>query len=157
MTEWITVIGLIILGIFLIVAEIIFVPGTTVVGILVLAAMITGFYFGFDYFGAETGWWILTLSMVSSTVILVVTFRQRSWERFALKTTNKSKFNEHLVESLKIGDEGVTVSALRPIGKADFNDKEYEVKSLGNYLNAGIPVKIIRIEQNNIYIEPINV
>ncbi len=156
MVEWLSVLALIVLGIILIVAEILFVPGTTVVGILGLAAMVVGFYLGFEYFGNITGWWILILSSTISIVALVVAFRQRSWERFSLKDTNKSKFNEDLAVDLKPGDEGITISVLRPIGKAEFSDNEFEVKTLGGYLNAGTRIKIIRIEQNNIFVEPVN-
>lgn len=156
MIEWLTVISLIVVGVVLIILEIIFVPGTTIVGILGILAIAGGVYLGFDYFGPVTGGWILGVGLVSGLAALIGALRSRAWEKFSLKTTNEGKFNEGLVDELKVDDEGITISTLRPIGKAEFKDREYEVKTMGNYLVTGTPVKIIRIESNNIYVEPIN-
>lgn len=57
----------------------------------------------------------------------------------------------HLTE----GEEGVTVSALRPIGSAEFQGKIFEVKTSGEYVSNAIKVKIVRIRLNDIVVEPI--
>ncbi len=58
---------------------------------------------------------------------------------------------------LAVGQEGITLSALRPIGKAEFEDKEFEVKTLGNYLETGTPIKIIAIDKSKqIIVEPLS-
>ena len=156
MIEWLTVISLIVVGIFLIVAEIIFVPGTTIVGILGLVAVIGGVYLGFDYFDTGTGSLILAGTGVFTVLALVLAFRSKAWKKFSLKNTNQAKFNENMTQGLSEGDQGETTSVLRPVGKAEFNDTEYEVKTLGNYLNSGTTIKIIKIDGNDIYVEPIN-
>ena len=56
MVEWLTVSSLILLGLSLIVAEIIFVPGITVVGLIGFACMVVGIGLSFRYFGNNTGW-----------------------------------------------------------------------------------------------------
>jgi len=58
--------------------------------------------------------------------------------------------------TVQIGDEGITLSTLRPIGKAEFNSKTYEVKTSGNYVDRGEKVKITQIESHQIVVEPIN-
>jgi membrane-bound ClpP family serine protease len=55
MFEWITVISLILFGLTLIVAEIIFVPGTTLVGVLGFIFLIIGIGLSFHYFGKDIG------------------------------------------------------------------------------------------------------
>ncbi len=61
--EWFAVIGLIILGIGLVVIEVVFVPGTTVVGIAGFICTGFGIYLGYDYFGNVTGSILLVFSI----------------------------------------------------------------------------------------------
>jgi membrane-bound ClpP family serine protease len=56
---------------------------------------------------------------------------------------------------LSEGEEGITVSALRPIGTADFHGKIFEVKTSGEYVSNAIKIKIVKIRVNDILVEPI--
>lgn len=156
MADWITVISLLLVGIFLLIAEIIFVPGTTVVGILGFLAAILGVYLSFEYFGPTTGGWFTFGATIAFSAALYISFKSNTWERFSLKDTNSGKVNENMTISLKVGDEGVAISVLKPVGKAEFADKAYEVRTLGDYTESGTSIKIIKIEKNNIVVEPIN-
>ena len=53
--DWISVILLLFVGIVLVVVEIIFVPGTTIVGIIGTALMCFGVIIGYSKFGAQIG------------------------------------------------------------------------------------------------------
>jgi membrane-bound ClpP family serine protease len=156
MVEWITVISLILFGLFLIVAEIIFVPGTTLVGIVGFVFLLLGIGLSFNYFGSETGWIIVGISSVASGLILYFSFKSNVWTRFSLKSSIDSKVNEGELDALTVGAEGQTVSALRPIGKAEIQNKMYEVKTLGEYLDSGSRIRVIKIVSNQIIVEPIN-
>ena len=112
--EWVTVISLILIGIALVVVEIIFVPGTTFVGIVGFCMVLAGIIASFSF------------------------------------------FDEGELNALKSGEEGITVSALRPSGKADIQGKLYEVTTLGNFVSSGSRIKIVRISSNQIIVEPIN-
>ncbi|UII27709.1 hypothetical protein LVD15_04605 [Fulvivirga maritima] len=155
MLEWITVTALIIVGIGLIIVEVLFVPGTTFVGLLGFLAALFGLYLGFVYFGVDAGIWLTAGGSILLGVSLYFSFKGRTWEKFSLKDTISSKVNEGLTSVLKVGDEGVAVSTLKPIGKAEFTNGLFEVKSLGNYLDSGTKIRIIKISTNNIFVEPI--
>ena len=143
MIEWITVISLILFGLFLIVVEIIFVPGTTLVGIVGFVFLILGIGLSFNYFGSETGWITVGVSSVASGLILYYSFKANVWTRFSLKSSSNSKVNEGELDSLTVGSEGHAVSALRPVGKPDIENKMYEVKTLGEYLDSGKKIRVI--------------
>jgi membrane-bound ClpP family serine protease len=76
------------------------------------------------------------------------------WGRFALKSSNQSKVNEGELEGLAPGQEGVALSALRPVGKAEVGGRTFEVKTLGGYVTTGTKVRIIQILSNQIIVEP---
>ena len=156
MIEWATVISLILFGLSLIIAEVIFVPGTTIVGVFGFVFLIVGIGFSFLYFGSETGWITVGLSAAVSGLFLYYSFRSSTWDRFSLKSTIESKVNEGELDSLTLGTEGLAVSALRPIGKATLGDKMFEVKTLGEYLDSGSKVRVIKITTNQIIVELIN-
>ena len=156
MIEWVIVVSLVVFGLALIVAEIIFVPGTTLVGFLGFAFLILGTGLSFRYFGSTTGWITVGVTAVSSAVILYYSFSTNVWGKFSLKTSSDSKVNEGELDQLSVGVEGQTTSTLRPVGKAEINNKTYEVKTSGEYLETGKRVRVTKILSNQIFVEPIN-
>ncbi|MFN7261783.1 MAG: NfeD family protein [Cyclobacteriaceae bacterium] len=156
MAEWSTVISLVVFGLILVVAEVIFVPGTTVVGIIGFCFLVVGVGLSFKYFGSEVGWVMLGTTSVACGGLLYFSFTTNMWSRFSLKSSNKSKVNEGELDQLLVGMEGTTISALRPIGKAELNNQIVEVKTNGDYLDSGSRIRVIKIVSNQIIIEPIN-
>jgi membrane-bound ClpP family serine protease len=149
MAEWSTVISLVVFGLILVVAEVIFVPGTTVVGIIGFCFLVVGVGLSFKYFGSEVGWVMLGTTSVACGGLLYFSFTTNM-------SSNKSKVNEGELDQLLVGMEGTTISALRPIGKAELNNQIVEVKTNGDYLDSGSRIRVIKIVSNQIIIEPIN-
>ncbi len=154
MLDWLSVIILIGIGLLLIVLELIVVPGTTVVGIVGLICLAVGVYLSFQFFGVRIGWTVLVGSSVTGFGILIYTLRSRAWERFTLKRSIDSKVNEEFPLNLQVGEVGEAISALRPMGNADFNSRIVEVRSHGNYVKTGRKVQIVKIDNNIVLVEP---
>lgn len=154
--EWATVISLVLIGIALVVVEIIFIPGTTIAGVLGFCLVLAGVVVSFNFFGKTTGWLVLGGSVLLTGGMIVWSLRSKAWERFSLKSTIDSKVNEGATEGLKVGEVGIAVSSLRPSGKADFNGKQYEVTTLGNFVDNGTKLKILSISTHQIIVEPDN-
>lgn len=155
--DWISVILLLFVGIVLVVVEIIFVPGTTIVGIIGTALMCFGVIIGYSKFGAQIGTIILVSTIVVGGIVTVISFRSGVWKKFALNNTNESKFNEDIKVEHLLGAEGITFSALRPYGKAEIYNSTYEVKTLGNYLEPGTKIKVTKVDKDQkILVEPVN-
>ena len=154
--DWITVIGLVLFGIFLLIAEIIFVPGTTIVGVLGFLFSGYGIYLSYDYFGTGVGTIFLISTVLINVIGLVIAFKGKSWERFSLKSSITGRFNQDLKLALKEGDTGRSVSSLKPIGKALFDETEVEVRSNGGYINENVEIEVLRIESNKIFVQPVN-
>ncbi|MBX0335078.1 hypothetical protein K3G39_17720 [Pontibacter sp. HSC-14F20] len=153
--DWLTVVLLIGIGLVLIVVELIFVPGITIVGILGFILVVVGVWISYAALGTETGHLVLTGSVLAGGVALFYSFRSEAWSRFALKDSNKSRVNEEDPHLLEVGEEGITVSALRPQGTAIFKERRHEVQTTGNFLPPTTPVRIIKIVANKITVEAI--
>lgn len=152
--EWLTVISLVLVGIILVIVEIIFIPGTTIVGIIGFFLAMGGVVMSFNYFGKPTGYAVLAGTAVLSGLVLYWSLRTKAWQRMSLKGTMQGKVNDGALEGLKAGEEGVAVSSLRPSGKAEIGGRLYEVTTLGNFVDTGTPVKVIRITSHQILVEP---
>ena len=152
---WLAIIILLIIGIVLIITELVFIPGTTIFGIAGLLMTAAGVIMTFVNFGTGTGLTVLGFSFVVLLVLLLVSFRSNTWEGLSLKSANTGKVNEDEKNNLWKGDQGVTLSALRPGGKAEFNDIVVEVNTLGQYLEAGTKIRIIAIRDQRIYVEAV--
>ncbi|MGH7391815.1 MAG: NfeD family protein [Candidatus Rokuibacteriota bacterium] len=53
-----------------------------------------------------------------------------------------------------LGMRGTTASPLRPAGIADFGGERIDVVSRGEYIEAGEPIEVIRVEGNRIVVRP---
>jgi membrane-bound ClpP family serine protease len=153
---WIIIISLLAIGLGLIIVELVFIPGTTVVGLLGLIFTIVGIVISYSHFGNTTGFYILMGTSLTTLVALFFSFRTGAWTRFSLKSSMNSKVNEGMLSTLSVGDEGTTRSALRPMGTAEFGNQQYEVRSLGSFVESGSRIKIVQILSNQIIVEPIN-
>ncbi|MFD2246585.1 NfeD family protein [Pontibacter ruber] len=154
--DWLTVILLIGIGLVLIIVELIFVPGTTVIGILGFVLVAVGVWIGYAALGTNTGHVILAASVLIGFVAFFLSFRSDVWTRFALKGRIESRMNEENQQNLEVGEMGVTLSALRPQGTAMFREKHHEVQTKGEFVDANTPVRIISITPNKVIVEAIS-
>jgi membrane-bound ClpP family serine protease len=156
MVMWTIVISLLLIGLALLVVEVIFIPGTTVVGILGVIFSITGVIISYRHFGDHTGFYVLLSTLVATGGALFYSFKSGTWERFSLKQSSEGKVNEGMTANLAVGDEGLSISALRPVGKAEFKNEIFEVKTLGEYVEPQKRVRIIEVSIQHVVVEPIN-
>ncbi len=150
---WAAIVILLIIGILLILTELFFIPGTTIFGIAGLLLTIGGVVMAFVNFGTGTGWIVLGVTLAALLALLLISFRSNTWDKLSLTSPSTGRVNEEEENGLWKGDKGVALSALRPSGKAEFNDITVEVNTLGQYLEAGTKIRIIAIRDKRIFVE----
>jgi len=74
--------------------------------------------------------------------------RGRTLDRMALKTDIDSKVDLVSELPVKVGDEGVAVSRLAPMGSIMVNDNKLEARSLNGFIDENEKVVIVRFEGN---------
>lgn len=154
--DWLAVIGLISVGVFLIVAEILFIPGIFIAGTAGVVLSIWGVYISYDTFGSTAGTITLVIAAAANIGAFVLALRGKTWQKFSLKESHTSRTNKNPIDLVKIGDVGKSLSVLKPVGKALFSEKEVEVYSKGNYIAENVDVEIISIDSNKIIVQEIN-
>ncbi|WP_111670430.1 NfeD family protein [Algoriphagus litoralis] len=145
--------SLLILGVILILIEVFFVPGTTVVGFLGLMAGLGGVYFAFLSFDLITAQWIAGITALVNVGVIWYGFSSNIWQRFALKGKIEGGVFDSRTLGLAVGMAGKSISDIKPFGKVIFGDQVYEVKSESGFIEVGKSVSIIRIENNKILVK----
>ena len=149
------VITLILVGLVLIFAEILLIPGVGVAGILGLLSMGGSCFYAFYEFGNTTGAIITAVNVVLVVALAVWILRAKTWKRMALETNIDSKAVSSEASVLAVGDRGRTLTRLAPMGSARFGDYVIEVKALEGMLDPNVDVEVVRIEDNKIYVKPL--
>ena len=67
----------------------------------------------------------------------------------------QSKVNEEFKFSIAEGDRGKTVSSLKPVGKAIFDEHEIEVRSNGGFVEENVEIEVLRIEGQKVFVKPV--
>lgn len=143
---------LLITAVILILMEIFLFPGITVAGIGGFIFAVGGLYYAY-----KLSWWTGNLALFASLITFGIAFiwmlRAKSLSRIALKTNVDSKLTSSHDLGIKLGDEGVTVSRLAPIGKARINGVIVEAKSLDELIDEKTEVTVIRVDGYNVIVE----
>ena len=141
-------------AIFLLLLEIFFLPGITIAGIGGMLFAIGGIIYAYSV-GTVTGHITLVSSLVLFVVIFGWFFRAKSLQRISLKTNVDSTLTSTRDLGLKVGDKGITLSRLAPIGKARFGQTTVEAKTQEDFIDEQTQVVIVRIDGYNVVVEGI--
>jgi membrane-bound ClpP family serine protease len=124
------------------------------VGVIGLVVVGLGVYMGFESHGFTVGASILVGSGLVIGGLTYVALKRIGNSKFTLNDAIDGKVNEFDYSGINIGDEGVTLTALRPEGNAIINDQKVIVYSKGAYIDSGKNVMVVSIKHNKIFIEP---
>lgn len=146
------IIALIILGLVLLLAEILLIPGLGFAGILGLVSMGGSCFLAFHDHGTSTGLLVLAIILLLLISMLVWVLRARTWEKMSLKTNITSKAVVPEVK-VSVGDKGVAITRLAPMGNVRFGDNMLEVTSMEGILNSGKEVEVIMIDGHKVFVK----
>ena len=150
------IITLILVGLVLIFAEILLIPGVGVAGVLGLLSMGGSCFYAFHEFGNTAGAIVTAVVAVLIVALTIWVLRAKTWKRMSLETNIDSKAVSSDASTIAVGDRGKTLTRLAPMGSARFGDYVVEVKALEGMLDPGVDVEVVLIEDNRIIIKPLN-
>lgn len=152
--DWIASIVTVLIGLLLIIAELVLVPGATVVGLLGLVLWLGGLVYAFLSFGATMGTAMLAASLALGGAGVLYSLKRKSWKLFSLDDKSEGKAIEN-PEDVEVGDQGKTISALRPMGTVEIGRFRGEVQSQEGWVEAGAEVRVTKIKGRKIWVEKI--
>ena len=149
------VISLVLLGVFFLVVELIFLPVITFGTVLSVVSYVAAIYLGFDRLGIGGGFVTLVVVVALSLVATVLSLRAKTWQRLALNDKIESQSGVKPDVQVQIGDKGIALSRLSPMGKVKIAGREYEAKSDGTYIDQRSEVEVVGFENFAVLVKKI--
>jgi len=158
-------------GVVLLAVELFVTPGFGVIGFAGIALIVVGMVLSFQDFvlpKPEFPWQLKTLTRnlitvvgsITGSFILIVLFFRYIFPRLGLvingpylnATLEDAKVNSDMTNIPHVGDSGVTISTLRPSGKALFNGETIDVIADGEFIDQNTEILISEISGNRIVV-----
>lgn len=146
------VITMIIVGLLLLFAEILIIPGVGVAGILGLMSLAGSCVYAFLEISTTAGVVVTAVLSVLLVALTIYVLRAKTWKRISLNTNIESKAVADIAVS--VGDEGKTLTRLVPMGQALLGGASVEVKALEGMIDPDVEVVVVMIDDNKIYVKP---
>ena len=147
------IILLVVLGLLFLLAEILLLPGLSVGAFLALICYGSAAWMAFAWFGTTAGAVTVAVILAASGVMTVWALRAKTWQRFSLNQRIESAGNTvPQSNDVKVGDRGVAVSRLSPMGTVEIGGKRYEAKSDGAYIDQRSEVEVTGFENANVIV-----
>ncbi|MBN2717217.1 MAG: nodulation protein NfeD [Deltaproteobacteria bacterium] len=160
---------LFVIGVVLLAVEIFVLPGFGIAGVLGILSIISALVLSLTSLPLDVSWQTGMLGAALSRVmisvlitigLMIVAFLTLPKTRFVknrlvLETANVATARggiegEVIEKKLKIGAVGKAESYLRPAGIANFDGNRVDVTSEGDFIPAGAPLEVLRIEGNHV-------
>lgn len=155
MTPLAIVIGILLFGTLLFIVEVFILP-TLIIGKVAFIITILGLAFAFYELGALAGSICVIATIIINGLLLYFGMDRLSKSKISVQEVIDSKVNEFHDYGLKVDDEGISLSDLRPEGKAQFNiEDKISVWANTGFIPADTKIKIYQISDNKIYVKPI--
>ena len=152
------------IGVILLAIEIFVTPGFGLIGVLGLAALVGGL--GLSLVGAGATWAVvvtavgqvaasLLLAIAVSLALLRVLPRLPFGRRLVLETeltAHEGFASAPETDRAWLGKRGTAASMLRPAGIADIEGERVDVVSEGEFIDAGEPLTVVRVDGNRIVV-----
>lgn len=154
-------------GLFLLALEVFVIPGFGIAGILGVLALLGGL--GLSLIGTGATWPIVmgavgrtALSLLIAILVALVVLRHLArspfGQRFVLKeelAAGEGYASTPETDPRWLGKTGLAVSPLRPSGIAQFDGQRVDVVSEGEFIDAGDPVEVTRVEGNRVVVRKV--
>lgn len=138
------IISLLLVGIILLVVELLFLPGISIAGIGAFICLGASVFFAYIQFGMLAGTLTLTAAILLSILAVIVSLRANTWKRLSLNTTVDGVSTPLPTElNISIGQQGVTLTRLAPMGKVSFKGEIIEAKSIDRFIDPKQNVEVI--------------
>lgn len=151
----VSIVILVVLAMLFLVAELVLLPGFTISGILALCSASGAIYLAYTNFGSVVGTIVVVVVISLAIVVVALSLRAKTWQRFALSSKLESQASKPIEERVSIGQRGISVSRLSPMGGVEISGEIYEAKLVNGYLDSKREVEVVGYENSNIIVRSV--
>jgi membrane-bound ClpP family serine protease len=150
-----TVIVLIVLGILLLVAEVVVLPGFGFAGIAGGASVIIGIILAYGI-GAVTGHITVFATLILCIIAMYFSLRAKTWQRLSLnKSIDGAVDVSPSQKNIQIGDEGIAITRLSPMGKVRIKNVDLEARSILGFIEHNARIVVLKFEDSKVIVKKV--
>ena len=147
------IVTLIIIGIVLILAELLLIPGVGVAGILGIISLVGANFIAFYSYSSTMGTIVLLVTLFICSLGVWYALRAKTWKRLSLHQEIEAKATPLPKDlGIHVGMKGKTLGRLIPSGKARFGSIDVEVYALHGVIDPGTEIEVVQIEDLRIFV-----
>jgi membrane-bound serine protease (ClpP class) len=139
------IVVVLVVGLVLLFTEVAVVPGFGVAGVLGLLALGAGAVAAWTELGPFWGGITAGGSILAAIIMLIWLPKSRAGRQMVLEH-DQGEATSQEDRSALVGRRGVTVTPLRPIGRARFGTEEVDVMTEGEYIDIHREVEVMSVE-----------
>ena len=146
-------------GVLLISLEVFIIPGFGVTGVFGLICILTSLFLSFHINNWETGLSVMTLSLLTTIILFLLSLKflpklkTFQWMSLDASISSQIASNENKIHK---GMQGKSITALRPVGKAEVGGVIVEVITQGEFIAVSTLIEVVRISSNHITVQQKN-
>ena len=148
------VVVLLVIAIAMLILELFFLPGFSVAGIFSVIFYGIAYYFAFAFIGITAGVIALSAAVVLSILAIWYFMHSRALDKMSLHTNIEATAPTEVDTRVSVGDEGVSLSRLNPMGRVLLGESVVEARSL-EFIDEGVKVRVIKVERTTVEVEPL--
>ena len=150
------IILLIVLGLLFLGAELGLLPGGAIGASRALVFYGSSIYLAVRAYGTVAGVVVILAILLLSLVATIISLRAKTWQRFSLKQrVDSSSMPATPDQELQVGDRGMTLSRLSPMGTVEVGGKVYEAKSLTAYVDPRREVEVVGFDNFSVIVKTV--
>jgi membrane-bound serine protease (ClpP class) len=153
-TAILLVVALMTLGMLLTVAEVAIIPGFGVAGLAAAGLIIGGVVIAWQKLGPTWGVGSLLIAAAATGAVITIAPRTRAGRALVLSTELKKSAVNHAAIAT-VGEEGISVTPLRPAGAVEIGGRRVDVVTDGVFVEAGRAVRVIAVEGGRVVVAPV--
>ncbi len=135
--------------------EVFIIPGFGMAGIGSIICAIIDAVLIYNTYGLGWACAAVVVALIVLGLMLYVVAHSRTFDRMSLHTSIDSTNATQEQLSVKVGDTGRALTRLALVGNAEIEGKQVEVKSAGEFINPGTPIRVTQVNEANITVEKI--
>lgn len=133
--------------------EIFILPGFGFAGIGSIVCAVVDAILIYNAYGLSWACIAVVVAILLLVLMLYIVANSRTFDRMSLKTSIDSTNATTEQLSVKVGNEGRAITRLALVGNAEIEGKQVEVKSSGEFINSGTPIRVIKVDKAQIIVE----
>ena len=149
----IIVIALLVLAIAFLLIELFLIPGISIAGGAGIVLLAVAVWYAYTHIGPVAGNITLFGSVALTGFAVWLFVKSRALEKMSLKTNITGKVDKIDEEFIKVGDHGVTISRLAPMGKIRVNGLIMEAKTSDEFIDQNEQVVVLEVYNTNVLVE----